>query len=118
MLNLKILNDQGDPVQVQCEGNLSRLDLAENLSPFEHFLGPGGFARQVQLNLEQVEFIDSNGIGWLVECHKRFRAAGGGLSLCKLPPRILQVLQFCKLDRYFHIIRDNGGSPAAGGTQA
>src|SRR5262245_19094407 len=102
MLNLNVLGEDGDAVHVRCEGSLSQQQTADG-HPLERLLGPEVFARRVRLNLEYVEFLDSTGIGWLVECHKRFRRGGGALSLCDLPPRILQVLQFCSMDRYFHL---------------
>jgi anti-anti-sigma factor len=114
MLHLNVLADDGDAVHVRCEGSLSQQHLPTDVNPLERLLGPTAFARRVRLNLEHVEFLDSNGIGWLIECHKRFRKGGGSLSLCALPPRIMQVLRFCSMDRYFHLIRDGspGGGPA------
>ena len=106
MLNLNVLTDDGDDVHVRCQGSLSHQNLPADLHPLERLLGPTAFARRVRLDLGHVEFLDSNGIGWLIECNKRFRKDGGALSLSELPPRILQVLQFCSMDRYFHVIRD------------
>jgi anti-anti-sigma factor len=114
MLHLNVLADDGDSVHVRCAGSISSQHLRADVNPLERLLGPNTFARRVRLDMEYVDFLDSNGIGWLVECHKRFRKDGGALSLCALPPRILQVLQFCSLDRYFHLIRDAapGGAPS------
>jgi len=112
MLNLNILTDDGEAVQVLCAGRLSQQSLSAEVDPLERLLGPTVFARRVLLNLEHVEFLDSSGLGWLIQCHQRFGKNGGVLSLCKLPPRILQMLQFCSMDRYLHLIREEAGDAA------
>ena len=109
MFNLNILAEDGEAVYVRCVGNLDEQPLLAEVNPLVRLLGPTVFERRVRLNLERVEFLDSRGIGWLVECHKRFRQGGGALSLYRLPPRILQVLRFCSMDRYFHLIREETG---------
>ncbi len=58
------------------------------------------------LNLEDSNYIDSSGVGWLLRCNKRFREAGGRLVLHSVPPLALQVFQVLKLDKLFHVAAD------------
>jgi anti-sigma B factor antagonist len=54
------------------------------------------------LQLSEVNFIDSVGLGALVRLFGVLRNAHGGLRLCQLSPFVLQVLQATNLDRVFH----------------
>ncbi len=51
----------------------------------------------VVLQLAEVDYIDSSGLGTLVRMFGVLRAAGGGLKLCQVSPVVLQVLQVTKL---------------------
>jgi hypothetical protein len=49
------------------------------------------------LQLAEVSFIDSAGLGALVRLFGSLRAEGGGLKLCQLSPFVSQVLQVTNL---------------------
>ena len=117
MMKLTVVSDDGDVARVQCEGEISQVRFQAEGNPLETLLGAGGYARKVLLNLDRTEWIDSSGISWLIVNHKRFQQAGGRLVLHSLPPRVSQVLQFCKMDRVFHIADDEADARArvAGG---
>jgi anti-sigma B factor antagonist len=51
----------------------------------------------VVLQLDQVEFVDSSGLGALVRLVQAARAKGGDLKLSGLPPRIRKVLEMTSL---------------------
>jgi anti-anti-sigma factor len=51
----------------------------------------------VVLQLAEVDYIDSFGLGSLVRMSGVLRAAGGSLKLCQVSPFVLQVLQVTKL---------------------
>ncbi len=106
MMKLTTVSDDGDVVRVQCEGQISQVRFQADGNPLETLLGPAGYGRKVLLNLERAEWIDSSGISWLIVNHKRFAQAGGLMVLHSLPPRVAQVLQFCKMDRIFHLAED------------
>jgi len=55
----------------------------------------------VVLNLADVEFIDSSGLGLLVRLLTRSRAAGGNLRFCAVPTRVGHVLKITRLDTLF-----------------
>ena len=58
--------------------------------------------KKVVLQLADVGFIDSAGLGALVRLFGVLQNAGGGLKLCQLSPFILQVLQVTNLLYVFH----------------
>ena len=51
----------------------------------------------VVLQLAEVDYIDSSGLGTLVRLFNALRAAGGSLKLCQVSPLVLKVLQVTKL---------------------
>jgi len=51
----------------------------------------------VVLQLAEVDYIDSSGLGTLVRMFSALQAAGGGLRLCQVSPLVLKVLQVTKL---------------------
>src|ERR1700687_4218353 len=59
--------------------------------------------KKVVLQLAEVSFIDSAGVGALVRLFGVLRANGGDLKLCQLSPFLLQVLQVTNLLRIFPI---------------
>ena len=53
--------------------------------------------RKVVMNLEDVDYVDSAGLGELVAAYTIVRAQGGQLKLLKLTHRIHDLLQITKL---------------------
>jgi anti-anti-sigma factor len=103
MMKLTLVSDEGGVLLVRCEGQISQLRFQADGNPLEGLLGPDCFSRPVLLDLEHADWIDSSGISWLIVSHKRFLQSGGTLVLHTLPPRIRQVLQFCRMDKVFHL---------------
>jgi anti-sigma B factor antagonist len=57
----------------------------------------------VVLNLAEVTFLDSAGIGALVRILHRSRRAFGDLKLCRVPARVAEVLRITKLAGAFDV---------------
>ncbi len=55
----------------------------------------------VVLQMEQVEFLDSSGLGALMRLMQAARAKGGDLKLSGLPPKVRKVLQLTNLISQF-----------------
>jgi anti-sigma B factor antagonist len=55
-----------------------------------------GFTRIV-ISLEQVNYVDSAGIGALIEIHRKTKAKGGRLMLTNLGPKLRQALELAGL---------------------
>lgn len=58
-------------------------------------------AKQIVLNLKDVTYIDSGGLGILVGLFTSASAAGGSIKLSNLTPRVGQLLQVTKLVTVF-----------------
>jgi anti-sigma B factor antagonist len=61
---------------------------------------------QVILNLAEVEFIDSTGLGALVICFTSARKAGGALKLLNLQEKGIELLVLAKLTSTFELFSD------------
>ena len=62
--------------------------------------------RKLVLNLAQVDFIDSTGLGAVVMCSTTMRKAGGTVKLLNLNRRNIELLVMTKLATVFEIFTD------------
>ena len=62
--------------------------------------------KKIVLNLEDVDYIDSSGVGELVGCFTTVRNAGGELKLLNLSQKVKDVLHVTKLYTVFDIRDD------------
>jgi anti-sigma B factor antagonist/stage II sporulation protein AA (anti-sigma F factor antagonist) len=60
--------------------------------PLRALAGEQVYGERILLNLQSVEFLDSSGVSWLLNCHIRCREAGGALVLHTIHPLALKVL--------------------------
>ncbi|HEX3748555.1 MAG TPA: STAS domain-containing protein [Bryobacteraceae bacterium] len=65
-----------------------------------------GGVRQLVLNLEGVDFIDSTGLGAVVMCSTTMRKAGGAVKLLNVNRRNIELLVMTKLATVFEIFTD------------
>jgi anti-anti-sigma factor len=59
--------------------------------------------RIILVNLENISFIDSSGLGGLVNAFKSTRAAGGRLVLCSVCEQARMLLEITGMDQVFEI---------------
>jgi anti-sigma B factor antagonist len=65
------------------------------------------------LDLAEVQFIDSGGLGLLVRLLNRARVAQGDLKLCAVPPRIVEILRITRLGTILESHASEGDAVAA-----
>ena len=61
---------------------------------------------QQLLNLKDVEYIDSTGLGTMVICYMAVQKAGGSLKLVNLNRRNLELVLLTKLSTVFQIFNE------------
>ena len=61
---------------------------------------------QIILNLQQLDYIDSTGLGTLVICYTTIQKAGGALKVLNLNKRNIELLILTKLSTVFEIFND------------
>jgi anti-anti-sigma factor len=85
----------GDVLVVQCLGRIVAGNEVSTLHSFvAHSFDKYG---DVVLQLSQVEFVDSSGLGAMVRLMQAARAKGGDLKLAGAPPRIRKMLEMTSL---------------------
>jgi len=66
--------------------------------------------KKIVLNLGEVQYIDSSGVGELVKTHTTVRNQGGQLRLVNLNKRVHDLLQMTRLSAVFDIERDEASA--------
>jgi anti-sigma B factor antagonist len=74
--------------------------------------------KRIVLNLSEVNYIDSSGLGELVKTHTTIRNKGGELKLAHLNKRVHDLLQMTRLSAVFDIHNDEAGALKSFGNQA
>jgi anti-sigma B factor antagonist len=67
-------------------------------------------SKKIVLNLGEVQYVDSSGMGELVKAHTTVRNQGGQLKLVNLNPRISNLLQLTRLVAVFDIAPDEASA--------
>jgi anti-sigma B factor antagonist len=65
------------------------------LTTIDNLLASG--ATRIVINLGQVNYVDSAGLGTLIEMQRKTKAKGGSLKLCHLGPNLKQALEMARL---------------------
>jgi len=91
----------GDVMVVHCEGRIVYRDEAAALTRVVTQALKN--TREVVLDLEGVQRIDSAGLGELARIRNAAQASGGKLKLAGLNPRVLQLLRLTNLSSVFEI---------------
>ncbi|MEM1072057.1 MAG: STAS domain-containing protein [Planctomycetota bacterium] len=75
--------------------------------------GPAGW--RVAVDMADVTFLASAGLGALVSVHNQAKGAKGKLAVCNLAPDLLQMLKLTNLDKLFMIKKDRDAAIKAVG---
>jgi anti-sigma B factor antagonist len=73
--------------------------------------------KRIVLNLGDVNYIDSSGVGELVKTHTTIRSKGGELKLTNLNKRVHDLLQMTRLSAVFDIQKDEASALKSFGRQ-
>ena len=84
-------------------------DQATHLRERVQELSDGGTKKFV-VNLVQVVYMDSSGVGGLLAVYKSIQAAGGKCKVAGAPPQVLRTLQRVNLHRVFELFEDEGAA--------
>lgn len=79
--------------QEECRENFNKL-IKENST------------KRVVLNLSDVGYMNSAGIGMIVECFRKFSDNGGKIVLCGLVSDIAKLFEITQLDKFIEIYQN------------
>ena len=109
-MSVKLSNRQvGDVTVMDVAG---RITLGEGSSALRDALRElvGKNQKKILLNLGEVSYIDSSGIGELVSGFTTVTNSGGNLKLLNLNKRVKDLLQITKLYTVFDVHEDEAGA--------
>ena len=69
--------------------------------------------KKVVLNMDNITFIDSAGLGTLVAAHHSVKSQGASLRLCHLGSKFQEVLQITKLLTVFDVYKTEAEAVAS-----
>jgi anti-sigma B factor antagonist len=69
--------------------------------------------KKIVLNMDNITFIDSAGLGTLVAAHHSAKTQGAGLRLCHLGSKFQEVLQITKLLTVFEVFNTEAEAVAS-----
>ncbi len=105
-------HEKGDVVIVDASGRLTLGEGTNSLRKRVRELVEGG-SRRIVLNLADVTYIDSSGIGEMVAAYTTIAAAGGELKLLNLAKRVHELLNITKLYTIFSTFEDEASAVAS-----
>ena len=109
-MSVKLTTRQvGDVTVVDAVG---RITLGEGASTFREKVRElaGGGHKKMLLNLAEVSYIDSSGIGEMVSGFTTVANQGGQLKLLNLTKRVKDLLQITKLYTVFEVFDDEAAA--------
>jgi anti-sigma B factor antagonist len=112
-VSMKIKTRQVDGVTIMdCSGRITLGEGSVTLrDAVRDLLGKG--SKQILLNLGDVTYIDSSGIGELVSAYTTVKNQGGDLKLLNLTKKVHDLLQITKLYTVFDVKDDEASAVAS-----
>jgi anti-sigma B factor antagonist len=105
MANLEITSREKEGVKILDLSGKLAVGGASDLRERVNVETAAGHLQQL-LNLKDVEYIDSTGLGTMVICHMALQKAGGSLKLANLNRRNLELVLLTKLSTVFQIYNE------------
>lgn len=101
----------GDIVVITCRGRI--VAGPATVTIYTHVKEAFSEAHAVVLQVADVDFVDSSGLGTLVRLHASASSTGSRLKLCSPSPMVRKVLQFTNLNRLFEIYESEAEAVSA-----
>lgn len=99
---MEIAHDkQGAAQVIRLTGRLDAASATQLKDQVKHLLGAGDKA--LVIDLSQVTFMDSSGLGSLVACLRSANQSSGDVKLAALTPEICNIVELTRLHRLFQI---------------
>jgi anti-anti-sigma factor len=95
----KIINDV---LIIAIKGQI-RISTQKEFREFFSELVEENSSRSVILNMAGIGYINSAGIGMIVDSFRKFKESGGRLVLCSLLPDVEKLFEVTKLNRFIEI---------------
>ena len=99
-MNIEI-NENNDSVNIIVNGDIEMMSIKDFKSKL---LNVGETVdKDVEIDLSNVNYIDSSGVGVLISLLKRQKSKGKSLNITKVSPKVLNVLKLSSLSDVFDL---------------
>ncbi|MCU0821150.1 MAG: STAS domain-containing protein [Spirochaetes bacterium] len=99
-MDIKI-SEKGDVVNIIVSGDIEMMSIKDfKTKLFE--VGEKTY-KDVDIDLSNVEYIDSSGVGVLITLLKKQKSKGKGLNISKVSPKVMNVLKLSSLSDVFNL---------------
>ncbi len=105
-MQLIIDSADGDIVRGRLTGRITQKEISPTSDPFAEELGDDAYSKKVLLDMQNAEYLDSSGIGWLLACNNRFKTAGGGLAMHGFIRQVLDIIRVLQMHKVLNIGAD------------
>ena len=99
-MQVRLESKQDGLFRFKVNGRLTTQTLRNLDDPLDA-MGDVVYRGMVLFDMVDAEFLDSSGINWLLQCHKRCDQAGGRLVIHSIPSLILNVLMVVRMNDIF-----------------
>jgi len=105
----------GDTAVIELSGRITMGEIIEEFRALWSQAMEAG-AKHIVVNMAQVTFLDSSGIGMMIRCHSAITQVGGKLRLAGATGAVRQAFKVTRLDNIFefHDSEKSALSAAAG----
>jgi anti-sigma B factor antagonist len=83
-------------------GNIRRKDAEQLKELFAQYIKESKL--QVAINFDNIDFIDSVGLGALIYCNNKIKVCGGEIALINVNENIYDLLEMTSVDKLFKIV--------------
>lgn len=97
--------ESGKTTMISLVGKLDLANAATLKDTVKELLGEQ--KNQIHLNMKEVDFINSSGLGALVSLMKEVRVQKGRLTLSDLAPYVNEIFEITQLSHVFEIYKTN-----------
>jgi len=86
-MKLSVVASDPGLTRIACADDITVFDFTSG-NPLKTLLEPEAFGGTVLLDLASSAYIDSSGVGWLMQCHSCCQKAGGRLIVHSIAPMV------------------------------
>ena len=94
--NLEIIDNSGTGVAARLTGDLDIVNAEDVKRELTELIDAG--PKAVALDMGEVRFVDSSGLGTLVAVHRHAQAAGASFVVRSVPSQVQRLFEITRLD--------------------
>jgi stage II sporulation protein AA (anti-sigma F factor antagonist) len=103
-----------DTLTLYPQGDLDLVSAKRVREQLDGILCSRGSFHQLIVNLREVTFIDSSGLGMLIGCYKTMHGRQGRMMICDASERVYRLLELSGMKKLMPVMRQDASKTARG----